>query len=195
MSNDLIDQSEEAFFAGCGPAMRDISERWRRFVLGLMAHGYNATRAAAEAGYNGTPEVLASTGARLRRHPKIIAAMQEEALSRLNADVLMATGTLAEIAADPTAKHAVRVKAAEAILNRVPAFVVEKKQKIVVEHKASNLKEQIEDLLRLCSLANRDPRAVMGDEYYNKAIEYGLVRDAEFVIVEPTDFSGLEDVI
>ena len=196
MGTELAKMDDEELFAGCGPAMRALNERQRQFVMALMINGYNAADAAARAGYQGTPTVLAITGARLRKQPSVVAAMQEEALTRLNGDALMATGVLSEIAANKNLKAEVRMKAADKILDRLPAFVVEKKQKIVVEHKGpTGLKEQIEELLRLCQVAGRAPRAVMGDEYYKKAVEFGLVVDAEFTEVPAQDFTGLEDVL
>ena len=186
---ELTRQSDEEFFAGCGPAMRACTERERQFILALMVNGYNATRAAAEAGFNGDAGALAVTGNRLRHKPKIIAAMQEEALTRLNGDVLMATGTLARLANDPLTPAAVQAKCAIAILDRIPAFVVEHKQKVEVTHTNRSRDQEIEDVVRLCKIARLDPQKVLGS--------YGVTVDAEFREVEPAPplppIPGLED--
>ncbi len=181
--------SPEEQFAGCGPAMRALSERHRQFVLALIGNGFNATEAAAQAGFNGNRDSLAVTASRLRKMPEIIAALQEEALTRINGDVAMATAVVAAIAADPILrrdKPAVCLKAALELMNRVPQFAAEHKQTVTVEHRGQTRQQQVDDIIRLAQLAGVDPKKVLGS--------YGVVLEAEYTVVETMEpIPGLED--
>ena len=188
-ATSLALMSPEEQFAGCGPAMRALTERHRQFVLALIANGFNGTEAAASAGFNGTRDVLAITACRLRKMPGIIAALQEEALTRINGDVAMATSVVASIANDPILrrdKPQVCLKAALELMNRVPQFAAEHKSTVTVEHKGQTRQQQVDDIIRLAQLAGVDPKKVLGS--------YGVVIDAEFKEVEVLhSIPGLED--
>ena len=74
--------TEPAEWGQLGPAMRELSERQRAFVMALVTGrpGHGALTAAARfAGYNMSGPTLNKHAHDLSRNPKIIAAIAEEA--------------------------------------------------------------------------------------------------------------------
>ena len=171
---------------GLGPAMRDLTVMQRRFVIALVTDSRaNGSTAAAAAGYAGDAKKMAEIGSRLRHHPKVVAAIHEEALKRLLGARLLATGVVVEIAADQTVRAADRLKAAEMILNRT-GIIEETRTEMVVTHKHDPA-DVTKEIIAMAKQLNLDPRALLG--------KYGVVLDAEFEVVSDGSSLGLEDFL
>jgi phage terminase small subunit len=132
-----------------GPAMRELTELRRNFVRCLLtekpSHGM-LTRAARRAGYNnkGSPKSLSKYAHRLRHHPKVIAAIQEEVrkLTR-GTGYAEAFAALMGVIRDPT--HRDHVRAISMIIDR--ADPVESKHSIDVTHRTIDPdREALEEL-------------------------------------------------
>ena len=133
-----------------GPAMRSLTEKQRNFVYRLMEFGGRpsmAPKAAEEAGYKSSSVgALRSQASHLLRHPKIIAAVKEEADRRVRGGAILAASVLIDIASDPTNKN--QFKAAVELLNRAD-LIVASRQEIVVDDKRPDKQElqgRVQDL-------------------------------------------------
>lgn len=171
-----------------GPAMRQLNDRQRAFVIALLTQGNsNHTRAAAAAGYNGTDKTLRVAGHRLAHDPKILAAMQEEARGRIQSSVILAASVLEEIAGDPL--HKDRLKAASMLLNRGGLHETSEVRHV---HELSS-KEMDARIAQLAKeIGIDDPMKLIGDRSGGKTKPEEPIIDAEFT--EPTA-DGLEDLL
>jgi len=85
---DIIDLPAEVPDEDCGPAMRALNQRQRKFVLAYLAFGSKATtlyglatRAARAAGYKASSrQSMSKQGFILMHNPKVLSALREEAM-------------------------------------------------------------------------------------------------------------------
>ena len=167
-----------------GPAMSALTERQRQFVLAkVLSVDGNDTSAAAAAGYSGNRDALAVAASRLNNHPKIQAAIQEEAELRLHGAKLLATRVLVDIASNVKEKGSDRLKAAGMILNRVG--MSEKTEHHVVVDNRVTTQQLIRDITELARKTGMDPSKVLGS--------VGVAIDADFSVV--SQLTGLEDIL
>ncbi len=142
-----------------GPAMLDLTEPQRQFVLHYLANGgINSAEAARRAGYGNNPDSQAVAASKMLRQPRILAALREVADQRLRSGAVLAASALVEIAGDPL--HKERFKAANELLNRA-GLVVEGISRVIVEDHRT-----VEELeRRIVSMAERlgiDPARLLG---------------------------------
>lgn len=110
-----------------GPAMLALTPSQRAFVIALIStSGTNKGYAAALAGYggDGNDKSQQVAGCRLAAHPKVIAAVKEEADKRMCAGAALAANVILEIAMDPM--HKDRLKAAEMLKNQAGLIVAQR---------------------------------------------------------------------
>lgn len=139
--SEIIVQEDEL-----GPAMRELTIPQRDFVLAYADQGgINAAEAARKAGYGGSENSWSVAGSMLLKQPRILAALREEADSRLKSGAILAASVLVEIAGDQY--HRDRYKAAVELLNRA-GLVVEGVSRVIVEdHRtAEEIERRIRDL-------------------------------------------------
>jgi len=105
---------------GLGPAMLACTQLQRKFVIAsLMIGGQNHSRAAAMAGSKASnPKSLAVSAHGLAHHPRVQAAMLEEASKHLGRMSLVATATVLDVLTNLQTEPKTRLKAAEMILDR-----------------------------------------------------------------------------
>ena len=161
-----------------GPAMTALSEMQRRFVLALLEDGSaNHTRAAANAGYEGGNGGQRVAGHRLAHDPRVQAAIQEEAKSRIGAGAILASSVLQEIAENRTYSAGDRIKAALAILNR--SGLHEKTEHKVVVEDTRDQAALVAEVKSFAAQLGLDPRKLLG--------QAGII-DAEFEVIEKQDW-------
>lgn len=166
-----------------GPAMRQLNERQQRFVCALAVFGGEQKAAYLWAGYDATNDGSAiASSSRLANSEKVIAAVQEEALRRINSATLLAVSTLVEQASPLSGcDDKTRQKAAVAILDRVHGFSSKSEQRIVIRDERTT-KELVDFIRANAHLAGATPEALLGAP--KKII------DAEF-----TEVTGIEDML
>lgn len=178
--------------AKLGPAMSNLNERQRAFVVAMVEMGgINFTRAALAAGYgNGKTDAAAVQGNRLAHDENIIAAIHEEAYRRLRSGNIMAVQTLLEIADDHAAENKDRLKACEMILNRsgIPATT---EHLVKVERADMSEEVMIKRIRQLAQKQGIDPVKLLGSA--------AAPVDAEFSVIKPESEHGepednLEDI-
>ncbi len=167
-----------------GPAMKDLNDRQRVFVVALLNQGtkHNQSAAARAAGYEGDRNTLKVTGHNLAHSPKVQAAILEEAKKRMQLGTAAATALLLKVIGDPKAAHRDRVHAANSLLDRGGIFVT-KESKIEVTDNSRKQK-----LLRLVELARQqgdDPRKYIGN--------LADAEDAEILAAIEGDFKVLKE--
>ena len=103
-----------------GPAMLACTVPMRRFVLASLQLGSNATQGklAALAGLGQTPNAQNVAGHRLAHHPKVLAAIREEASKRMKSHGIVAASHLIDMATDTNPDNKFRLKATLALLDR-----------------------------------------------------------------------------
>lgn len=171
-----------------GPAMKALPAARRRFVVALLdTGGTNNTRAAGLAGYGGTEAARKVAGHRLAHHPKVQAAIREEANKRLHSGSILGASVLMEIAANP--QHKDRYKAAVELLNR-GGLIVETQHRVTVTDERSDDEIKARVVL-LAEKFGMDPAKLLGASASSVKTEPDVV-DAEFEEVG-TD-AGLEDL-
>jgi phage terminase small subunit len=159
-----------------GPAMQELTELQRRFVLAYLEGGGRSAKAAAvSAGYGGGTHACEVRGFEAMRNPKVLKAMREEADKRLRSGALLAASGLIEIAQDT--HHRDRFKAIESLLNRA-GLIVQTQHKVVIEDTRTEA-EVIERVGALATQLGLDPRSVL------KSV--GVVIDGEFSEVKPEE--------
>jgi len=157
-----------------GPAMLALNDRQRRFVLAKCENpSISHEGASRAAGYLGEGINARVQGHRVATHPKVLAAMKEEAERMLNGDVLLATMALREIAKDTN--HKDRAKVAMHI--RAMAGLTEISRSEVVHRVLTNDSEKIAAITALAKTLGLDPKTLLG--------QAGVVTDAEFDIISP----------
>jgi phage terminase small subunit len=167
--------------------MRALTPKQQAFVVNYLEYPTStATRAAKRAGYEITtgksgagPKVSAW---RNLRHPKILAAIQEELHKRFHGDAVIGRRVLLEIALNKTHPH--QLKAALALLDR-GGFHSMSEQKITVDHRDMTGEAMIERIKALCAELNMDPVKLIGHQAGTApiTIEATIVKDAS--IAEP----------
>lgn len=120
-----------------GAAMQALSsDKQRLFVMYWVLTGNNA-EACRRAGF-GTPETdaggFARMGWHLSQNPRIQAAVVEEAKRWFRSAAPAAVAVYHEVMADPEAKHADKLRAADAVMARVDPIVLAQVVKVEHEH-------------------------------------------------------------
>lgn len=145
-----------------GPAMRELTEMQRSFVVGYLDYGGRpgkAPDAARDAGYSThNDNVLKSNASRLLHMPKIIRAIKEEADLRLRTGAILGASVLIEIAGD--ANHKKQYNAAVELLNRSDLIVAERKE-IIVDDKRPGKDELVERVHSLAERLGIDPAMLL----------------------------------
>lgn len=108
--------------ADYGPAMLACNERQRQYVE-IMVSRPNCSHALAarRAGYGNAAtnhNTMRQIAFKVAHNPKVIEAIREVALQRMNTSTLLAANVLAQIAASPTAQDKDKIKAALGLLDR-----------------------------------------------------------------------------
>lgn len=163
--------------AKLGPAMSNLNERQRAFVVAMVEMGgINFTRAALAAGYgNGKTDAAAVQGNRLAHDENIIAAIHEEAYRRLRSGNIMAVQTLLEIADNQTAENKDRLKACEMILNRsgIPATT---EHLVKVERADMSEEVMIKRIRQLAEKQGIDPVKLLGTTAVPVDAEFSVIK-------------------
>jgi phage terminase small subunit len=148
---------------GFGPAMRDLNERQREFVIGYVEQPTRALSAiAASAGYStgGKSGVGIRTQVnRMLRNEKILKAVREELDKRFRSDAVIGRAVLLEIALDKAHPH--RLKAAMGLLNR-GGFHELHESVVHMQHTDMTAEGMIERITALAGELNLDPRKLLG---------------------------------
>jgi hypothetical protein len=169
-----------------GPAMLACTPGMRAFVIALISTaGTNKGFAAMLAGYggDGNDNAQAVAGTRLAAHPKVIAAIKEEAEKRMSAGAGLAANVILEIAMDPM--HKDRLKAAEMLKNQAGLLIAQKHEHVVeIKDDRSTAEIQRQTLALAERLGVKLPQ-----------IESRVI-DGEFESVEDSgSLEGLEDIL
>lgn len=165
--------------AHCGPAMKELTDGQRGFVVAMIEMGApNPTEAARLAGFGGTDQATRVAARRLMGNPAILAALREETDKFMRGSVLIAGHALQEIALDRN--HKDRLKAATELLNRADLIVKTTHEVIVTDKRTpADILATIHDMAKRMG---DDPRKLLGFDPV----------DAEF---EEMSSEGLEDVL
>lgn len=143
-----------------GPAMRALNERQQLFVVACFEQPKRDNTAAARvAGYQGNDNTLRVTAHRLSHDPRIIAALREEGMRRmdmLGAKAIDKLGDVLESATD----HKTSLKAIEMVLNRV-GFHSRTEHINKNENVLSDI-EKVEKITLLAKAMGLDPKALLG---------------------------------
>ncbi len=158
-----------------GPAMSRLNERQRAFVTSMLDYGgKDNTKAAIEAGYEGTPVSIRVQAHRLAHDEKIQLAIREEAQKRLNASTVMAVNILLEIADDVTVAEKSRLTAIGMILDRTGLHATTE-QKVTVTRVDETSAEMVKRIEQLATGLGLDAQKLLGN---------CVTVDAEFVEVK-----------
>jgi phage terminase small subunit len=169
--------------------MQALTENQRNFVFAYVElGGQEAERAAAAAGYGGTPGSLAVASHRLMHNPKVLAAIKEVADERLRTGALLGASVLIEIAQNSL--HKDRFKAAVELLNRAGLMVVTE-HKVTVEHKDPTTLATIARIRALAAGMGMDAKPLL----LSAGVPQHII-DAEFEVIAPAQSAaGLEDLL
>lgn len=189
-----------------GPAMAKLSPQQRAWVLAFIKTGpaQNGTAACYAAGYGqDSPteeqrnQACRTSGARLKRDPRILAAIKEVSEDAFKLAAYEATATQLEIMRDSSAKASDRLKATEAILARSGMQIVQKTEHDhVVRRAPEDEAALVKRIAQMATGLGMDPTKLLG--------QYGVVIDAEYEVVktpltalpEPVpSAAGLEDLL
>ena len=166
-----------------GPAMLACTHEQRAFVIALITMSpTNKQQAAMLAGHGGTPNAQAVAGCRLAAHPKVIAAIKEEAEKRMSAGAALAANVILEIAIDPM--HKDRLKAAEMLKNQAGLIIAQRVQhdvEITDNRTTDEIKRQNAMLMERLGLRLPAPKED--------------VIEGEFEEVNMEGLEGLEDIL
>lgn len=163
-----------------GPSMRACTPAMQRFVIALLTRGDdNYTEAALQAGIS--PITAQSYGSRLAHHPKIAAAIREEADKRMRGAGILAASQMMKIAMD--LHHKDCYKACDRLLSQSGLMVETVQRHIIEDHRSDKELEQA-----IILLAKRNGLAP------EKLLGRPPVEDAEFEEVEGS-MGGLEDLL
>lgn len=159
---------------GLGPAMLAILPQQRAFVYALVeTGGQDNTKAAALAGYGGTPGSTRVQAHRLAHDPKVLDAIREVADERLRSGAILGAEVLIEIAKDPT--HKDRFRSAVELMNRAGMLVATRiEHRVVHQHDDAALIARVQELAKTLDM---DPKLLLGSA--------GVITDAEFEVVAP----------
>ena len=175
--------------------MRALSERQRAFVIALaeQAGKKSLTRAARKAGYAATSYgYLRKQGCILGRDPSIVAALQEEARSRLDMSALMAAEVLIGIANDPKQAPKDRRAAAGMLLDR-SGFGTTTEHTVKVEHLDRTGAVMAERIKLLASRLGVDPDKLLGVNVTRETLPQNTAIEGEFVVIANTELKNAAD--
>lgn len=180
--------------AALGPAMSALpTDNQRAFVCALLEHGDNDhTRAAIAAGFTGTPNTLRVTAHRLAHDERVLAAMHEESVRRLNTGKIMAVSSLLTLARS-AAKDSDKLKAIEMILNRT-GLHAQSEHKVTVNDVSRTDAAMIDRIKQLAGKMGLDADKLLGEQPGQSKSTALTVIEAEFTEVEGSS-DGLEDVL
>jgi phage terminase small subunit len=166
--------------------MLAITPPQRAFVVALLESGArDNSLAAGIAGYGNTEGTRWNAGHRLSRHPKIQAAIKEEADRRLRAGAILAASALIEIAGN--AQHKDRFKASVELLNRA-GLLVETQHRVIVEDDRRTTREIEEAIVLMAKRNGLDPATLLGS--HARTMVVPDVVDAEY-----TEVDDLSDIL
>lgn len=171
-----------------GPAMRALTEKQRGFVNAMIDTGGgdgSHTECVRRAGYAATNESARAIGWQLSRHPGILAAIHEEAVSRVKSGAIMATSKLIEIATKDG--HKDQFKAVIRLLDQGGLIVTTHHQ--VTVNNPGDERAQIERIRVLGQALGMDAAGI------NKLIGVSNVTDVEFEIIQPARVDPLDEFI
>lgn len=169
--------------ASCGPAMKELNENQRGFVVAMVEMAVaNPTDAARIAGYGGTYQATRVAAKRLMGNPAIMAALREEADKYMRGSVMLAAKTLEAICLDKD--HKDRFKAATELLNRANLIVKTTHEVIVTDNRVEA--DVVAQIVEIARRTGQDPKALLGYDPKLPAV------DATF---EEMSSVGLEDVL
>jgi hypothetical protein len=158
MARELINLEDEE---SLGPAMRELSERQRAFVVGIVQHGLSQAKAFEAAGYAPDP----SNAYKLARKPGIQAALLELGHQVLRLSGADAIRVLGKLMLDASVEPKDRISCAKIILDR-SGFIAVTKHEVAVEHHLSE--------------------AEVDRKLNQLAQELGLAKRAEAITIEAT---------
>ena len=154
----MLSMAKELDHPEDGPATAALTEKQRGFLFALLENGGNQTAAAMTSFDTKDLRSAQALGSMLARHPKVIAALKEEADKRIRAGAVLAIDVMIEIMQSPG--HKDRFKAAVEVANRSGLLVI---QQIDVNHNhhvtSSEMIQRIEALSRQLGL---DPVKLLG---------------------------------
>ena len=172
--------------------MSELNDRQRAFVDAMLEFGGHIKKALVIAGYSTTGHH--AQGTRLMHHPKVLAAIREEADRRFKAGAILSSSVIMEIASDPT--HKDRFKAAVELANRA-GLIVATQHNVKVEH----TRDDAAMIARITELAGRlglDAAQMLkaaGVKQLPSPLAQETVEQLEPIDVEPQSFNGLEDIL
>ena len=142
-----------------GPAMAQLTDLQRKFVLAMMSDPFGtATDWARLAGYSDIANGCKVAGHHAVHDPKIETAVYEMTRALLHTvGPAVATATLLRVAADPKHKH--HLRAAELIANRVGFHEV---SEVRVEHTHVSASAARERISQLAAKHGLDPQKLLG---------------------------------
>lgn len=169
-----------------GPCMQALNPRQRAFVAACLSIGTtNNARAAAMAGYQGSPNTLAVAGHRLAHHSGVIAAIQEEAERRLRSSAIMAVTVMVDIARNEVNSPKDRLKAAEMIANRV-GLHARSEHKVITEDASTTDAAMTARIQTLCGQLGIDPKTLLGRMAQKAEPKVDAIVEAEYAeIAQP----------
>jgi phage terminase small subunit len=129
----MADAEDDGIPESCSATMAALpSDRWRLFVMNFVLTG-NAAESYRRAGYNVTSDQdAARSGYRLMRDSRIQAAIMEESLRWFRAAAPAAVKAYHDVLTDKNAKHADKLRAADAVMARVDP--IQTAHRIEVQH-------------------------------------------------------------
>ncbi len=162
-----------------GPALKQLTEKQRTYLLALLDNGGNQTAAALvmnPALSQGSARAIGST---MAHNPKLIAAMKEEADRRVRIGAPLAIDVMLEIMNTPG--HKDRFKAAVEVANRSGLLVIHQSE-VLHTHAGQSTPEMLKRIELLARQLGVDPVKLLGSVGV-KALPAPKVVDAEFVEV------------
>jgi len=142
-----------------GPAMQELSDAQRAFVIAYADQGgINGAEAARKAGYGNNDMAAGRAAYLLLRKKNVLAAIREVAEERIRAGAVLAASVLVEIADSKFDKN--RFKASVELLNRA-GLIVEGVSRVIVEDHRTNaqIERRVTDL---CNKLGIDPLQLLG---------------------------------
>jgi hypothetical protein len=142
-----------------GPAMRELSEKQRRFVQIYLEQPLRSGASVAAAGYKSGTNGIRVEAVRQLRNERVLRAIREELDKRFRSDAVIGRAVLMEIALDK--EHPQRLKAATALLDR-GGFHSMSEQRITVDHQDMTGDAMRERITALCQELAIDPARLLG---------------------------------
>lgn len=176
-----------------GPAMAELTEIERQFVIAMLENGGNQKQAALIAGYGRDSTEGARrdntaivAGYRVSHRARVIAAMREQAEKMLQSGVMMAAAVQIELLNNSDPK--VRQKAVTSTLDRGGMQIIHKQQIEVTDNRTA--KELLDFIKQAAAEQGLDPRKLLGQA----GVSMDII-DAEFEEHVEASNEGLEDIL